>query len=437
MERRQYLLTAATAILFSSVIIGCADNRARSLPAWSPPELKERTVGLDPGDYGPVKERVDRFRATLLRNPADVDALIGLAQVLMYEGRVTGDHPYYYPAADDLLDRALGIDPQNVQGVLSKASILLSLHKFNEALSMAEQAIRLAPNLAAGYGALVDANVELGNYEAAIEAADRMTAIRPDLKSYSRISYLREIHGDVEGAIEAMRLAVDAGAPGSEEKAWGRTTLGQLYLGEGRLEEAEDEFTLAMLEREDYPFALAGLADIHIAKGNADSAVQLLDRAIALLPEFSFVEMQADIYRRNGDDRRADSLIGVIEAMLAEDEASGHDMDRELALLWTKHGIKPEEALERAKREYAKRPANIDAQELMARVLLGAGKPEEARAYSLKARRLGTQHAMMIRHAGLIEMALGNEKEGETLLQRARSINPYLPAGGSEGWAGL
>ncbi len=43
---------------------------------------------------------------------------------------------------------------------------------------------------------------------------NRMVSIRPDIRSYSRISYLREIHGDIPGAIEAMELAVEAGAPG-------------------------------------------------------------------------------------------------------------------------------------------------------------------------------------------------------------------------------
>jgi hypothetical protein len=54
---------------------------------------------------------------------------------------------------------------------------------------------------------LVDGNVEMGNYATAIEEADKMISIRPDIRSYSRASYLREIHGDYPGAIDAMKLA--------------------------------------------------------------------------------------------------------------------------------------------------------------------------------------------------------------------------------------
>jgi hypothetical protein len=39
----------------------------------------------------------------------------------------------------------------------------------------------------------VDGNVEMGNYDSAVAFADKMVALRPDLTSYSRVSYLREI----------------------------------------------------------------------------------------------------------------------------------------------------------------------------------------------------------------------------------------------------
>lgn len=403
-----------TMLLLLSAAWGCTRSDANETAdaAWKIPELKERAAGLDPGDFVMVKERAESFRMALKANPSDTKALTGLAQVFMYEARVTGDHPYYYPAAESLLDRALALDPDDYQAVISKASVLLSLHRFDDALVVAQKAVRLSPDAAAGYGALVDACVELGRYDEAVAAADRMVAVRPDLKSYSRVSYLREIHGDGSGAIEAMKLAVDAGAPGSEEKAWARTTLGVLYLEQGKPEAAEREFRMTSLERERYPFALAGLARVFIAKGMNDSALALLNDAIALVPEFSFVELQAEIHRVAGNHHAADSLVAMVESMLREDEASGHVMDRELALLYAAHGIKLDEALVRAGRELERRPENIDAQDAMAYVLLRAGKPREAMAYCAKARRLGTKGAAIIAHAALIDAELGNANAG-------------------------
>jgi hypothetical protein len=62
----------------------------------------------------------------------------------------------------------------------------------------------------------------------------------------------------------------------------------------------------------------------------------------------------------------ADSLVGVVEAMLAEDEASGHAMNSELAMLYARHGIKLDEALVRARRELERRPGNRDVRAMMA-----------------------------------------------------------------------
>ena len=431
MRRIQSLYILFVLPAFLLVAYGCSESTERGNGergnSWEPVALKERVQGLDAGDYRLVKKQADAFDARLKSNPDEMEALIGLAQVFMYEARVTGDHPYYYPAALELIDRALNQDPQNYEALVSKASVLLSLHKFSEALSVAEKSVAAMPDRAVGYGALVDANVELGRYAEAVDAADRMVAIRPDLKSYSRVSYLREIHGDNQGAVQAMQLAVDAGAPGSEEKAWAQTTLGNLYLDEGDLPKAEREFRMASLERLDYPFALAGLARVYVLNGQHDSAMALLDKALTLVPEFSFVEMKADMYRAVGNDRAADSLVAVVEEMLAEDEASGHSMDRELALLYARHGIKADEAVARAHKELARRPDNIQAQDMMAYVLLRSGQPREADRFMGKARRMGAESGMMTAHAGLIQTALGNNAEGQALLRKAMQLNPHLP----------
>src|SRR5205807_8990054 len=85
----------------------------------------------------------------------------------------------------------------------------------------------LGPARPTAYGVLVDALVELGRYDEATAAAQVMTDMRPDLSSYSRISYLRELHGDTNGAMAAMRLAIQAGPLRSEATAWCDVQLGK------------------------------------------------------------------------------------------------------------------------------------------------------------------------------------------------------------------
>ena len=57
---------------------------------------------------------------------------------------------------------------------------------------------------------------------------------KPNLAAYARVSYLRELHGDLEGAAAAMRLAVAAGGPAPENNAYVLALLGELERRRGR-----------------------------------------------------------------------------------------------------------------------------------------------------------------------------------------------------------
>jgi hypothetical protein len=125
-----------------------------------------------------------------------------LSALYLQEARISGNYTYYDMAAMKLVNDVLKKDANNFEGLTFKALIFLSQHHFAEGLAVAEQVRRLYPYSAHVYGILTDANVELGRYDSALVNIDRMVSIRPDLSSYSRISYQREIHGDNEGAIE-------------------------------------------------------------------------------------------------------------------------------------------------------------------------------------------------------------------------------------------
>ena len=427
-------ILTTTLLLLLGAFTGCSTDRSDAAAKgqgekMTVPELKDRAPGLDAGDWSQVARRYEEGRRGLIDNPEDVEALIAVAQVFMYEARVTGDHPYYYPAAERMLDRALAIDPDRYEGVITKAAVLLSLHRFEEARAMADRAVALAPNAAAPWGALVDAYVELGDLKKAVEAADRMMAIRPDLKSYARVSYLRELHGDSDGAIEAMKLAVGAGAPGSEEKAWARTALGDIYYNLDRIADAEREYLLTVAERKDYPFALAGLARVRYVRGDEAGALRTLDTAITLVPEFSFVEIQADIHRAEGRIRIADSLVDVISGMLAEDEASGHSMNLELARLYASHDRNLREAVRRARKDVEARPSSAEALDVLAWALFRAGEEKEAKKMIDRAHLLAPGNGLILAHAGYIDLALGNRLEGEKKVKMARELRPRMPIG--------
>ena len=96
------------------------------------------------------------------------------------------------------------------------------------------------------YGVIVDAQVELGRYDAAERTLQRMVDLKPNLDSYARVSYFRELHGDLPGAIEAMRLAASAGGDARENLAYVQTLLGNLELARGHTADAERAYRLAL-----------------------------------------------------------------------------------------------------------------------------------------------------------------------------------------------
>ena len=88
------------------------------------------------------------------------------------------------------------------------------------ALSLSQRARALAPDALAAFPVQVDALVELGRYDAAERALQDFVDRKPNLAAYARVSYLRELHGDLDGAADAMRAAIAAGGPVPENIAY-------------------------------------------------------------------------------------------------------------------------------------------------------------------------------------------------------------------------
>jgi tetratricopeptide (TPR) repeat protein len=387
MKTKLYLYIA----LFSFCIASCTQSGQNKDNTYlknveAIPLLLDRNEALKVDiEWSNTQSQYGRNREIAARKPHEPEAWLKLAEVFVAEARVTGEHGHYYPAALNMVNTALAIPElkkdAKFQALALKAGVLLSLHQFREALSVGQEATELNLNNAHIKGVLVDAYVELGNYPEAVKQADLMMQIRPDLRSYSRVSYLREIHGDVPGAIEALKMAISSGAPASEETAWAMLTLGNLYKEYHQPKQAREIYGHILEQRPNYPFAMAAIAHLDITQGAQAKGEAGLKQAIEIIPEVGFYVDLASLYQATGRKKEAQELIPEILKMLADDTKAGHQMGMTYAEVYGNLLNDWATARVYAHEEYTARPDNMDVNILMAKVEERMGRKNEARKY--------------------------------------------------------
>jgi tetratricopeptide (TPR) repeat protein len=352
-------------------------------------------------------------------------ATLGLE--LQQRARVTGD-PSLYPAAERELRRALELDDRNAAALRGLAALAASRHRFADSLRLARRALRLEPGSATGLGLLGDASLELGRYEEAFAAFDRMASLKPNANAYARISYARELLGDTRGAIEAMRLAVDASIGVAEPSAWSRTLLGTLLLGARREAEAEARFREALAFVPGYPAALAGLADLAAANGDLERSASLYRRAAAASRVPEHAASLGDTLALLGRADAAERAWREAEARERLFAAAGGRNLLETAEFDLDHDRRVRSALDRARRGRAERPS-VEGDHVLAWALYKNDRCAEARPVSLRSLRLGTLDVDGLYHHSLIEACLGNRARAAAYRARVRELAPaYLDA---------
>jgi tetratricopeptide (TPR) repeat protein len=396
------------------------------------PLLDRKNVVAQTEEWEKVKKNFDGLMKMIATNPDDSSSRIALSILYIQEARVTGNYMYYDLAAMKYVNEVLEKNSMNFQALSFKSLLYLSQHHFADGLSFAEKAQKINPYNAFVYGLLVDGNVETGNYKAAIEYADKMVSIRPDIRSYSRISYLREIHGDYPGAIEAMKMATESGQPGDETAEWSRVQLGQLYEKTGDLKNAEMHYTIALQNRPNYAYALAGLGRLSLASKDYNKAVHYFLQADSLVNDYSFKEELIDVYQLSDQKNKADSISAIVINAMNKDAQSGKDnqsighyADRELAYAYLKTN-NYDKALEHALAEYNRRPDNIDVNETVAWVYYKKGNYEKALPYIQVAMKTNSKNPTLLCHAGLIYAKAGDKMKAKAILQEALKNTPNV-----------
>lgn len=417
---KKTLLIIGIVLVISAIIAGVRFAPSKADPSEKLPS-QNTVASTSPATI--ADRQIQTAQSLIGKSPADAKGYNLLCAAFIKKARETGDFSFN-AKAETALNRSFeaAAAENNYDALKLKAMLLLVYHQFDEALDAARQAKEIRSDDPQNYGAITDALIELGRYNEAFDSAREMMNRRPGTNSYSRAAYLRELQGDVRGAIEAMRAAAEA-SPDPETSAWCRVHLGDLLLNNGELAAADHEFDVALYYFPDYHLALAGKARFFLASGDKNRAIEFYKQAQERVPLPETAIALGDLYSKIGQADEAKKQYDLLEFIERENSNKGGTYSRLLALYYADHDIKLDEALEIARRERAAR-SDIYTCDALAWTLYKKGDFAEAKKAIDEALRLKTRDARINFHAGMIENALGSRADAVKHLRLALKINP-------------
>jgi tetratricopeptide (TPR) repeat protein len=431
--RRQIRRTWFALVLLTTVAIGfvafgppSARSSADVLRGMAPPGTAADGTFTPPADASPAEREIAKRYEIVRVAPDTVDGYVLLGDAYLQHVRETAD-PTDYGRAAAALNEARLLASDNPEAVIGLGVLALARHDFAGALSLGQQAVALAPNSSRARGVVVDALTELGRYSDAVTAAQQMIDLRPDLASLSRVAYQRELRGDIDGAIDAMARAFDAGAgTPPENREYIRVLIGDLYLLKGDEPTARQVYQASLEVIPDFVWANAGLARAAVARADLETAIAYYEKATEKLPIAELLIALGETQEAAGHVDEAEGNYELVRAVQKLLVANGVNIDLELALFDANHGDAGS-AVELASRAYASQP-NVKAADALGWALFRAGRVDEAARYSAESLRLGSTYPAFAFHAGTIALAQGRTADAEAFLERATSATGTLSA---------
>jgi tetratricopeptide (TPR) repeat protein len=369
-------------------------------------------------------DRIAMYQSLVQSKPEDLHYQNLLAGAFIQKVRETTDFSYL-DRSSQILENVISLDSQNYEALRLRSEVELERHNFKKVAEYSRQLATLAPNDSWNWGTLGDALIETGDYEPAAEAYQKMVSIRPDLSSYNRAAWYHFLAGDMPGAIEIMKRAIQSGSASAENTAWCLVELGHLYMKSGRIAEAEQSYATAIKVFPGYHPGYAGLGRSQAAAGDVAAAIQSFERAQASTPLPDYAAALYDLYTAAGKTKKAADQMELIDVIDNLGQAAKEKANRNLAIIYADHDHRVDRALELATAELDVR-RDIYTYDALAWALYKNKKFAEAEKAIAEAMKLSTPEPAFYYHAGMIASGLGKKQEAAEYLKKALALNPHF-----------
>jgi tetratricopeptide (TPR) repeat protein len=420
------VLLAVGAVLGGAVLLrpsrsdGAVSDSRYGAPGLAP---VARSGAVPAGSAAKLAVSIEAAQARLRRLPGDWATWAELAAGYVQQARLTAD-PSYYAKADGAVRKSREVQPRgNFLADIAAGSLAAARHDFGRALALGQRASTVDAYSATAQGVVVDALIELGRYDQAWIAAQRMVDLRPDTGSLSRASYAAELRGQSAVAASLLNEALNL-APTPDDAGFAMYYLGELAWNTGDLRAAADWYETGLRRAPDYLPLLSGRARVAAATGRYADAVAAYETLVARQPQPAYLIEYGDLLLAHGDRAGAAAQYAVVRTEEKLFTASGVNVDLELALFDADHGA-PARALGEARAEYAvRRPVAVA--DALGWALHANGRDREALPYARAAVRLGTRSALFRYHLGVIEAGVGDRAGARRDLAEALRLNPHF-----------
>jgi len=380
------------------------------------------SASAGPGATALTRE-IAALQASLGRAPNDYQAWASLGLDYVQQAKITVD-PSYYPKATQALDRSLALNStENFTAMAGQATLKAGEHDFSAALMWAQRGLAINPYNDTLYGALNDAQTQLGMYDEAGRSAERMNELKPGTPAFTRAEYVFELHGDIASATAVMRRALDD-ATNPADRAFVHYYRGELAFNAGDPAAALAENEAGQQADPGYAALLEGRARAEAALGDTEAALRDYAKVVSQVPQPQYLVEYGELLQSLGREKEAQQQYAVFSTEVALFEANGVLLDTDPALFYADHGD-PAKALAFGEAGLRIRPF-IEMEDAYAWTLHVNGRDAEALQHEQKAMALGTRNALFYFHAGMIEKSLGRTAQATADLKQALVINPHF-----------
>ncbi|WP_228183490.1 tetratricopeptide repeat protein [Streptomyces anulatus] len=359
---------------------------------------------------------IEALQARVARLPKDPGGWAALGMAYVQQARSTAD-PATYDRAEKALRTSLSVQGRgNTDAETAMGALAAARHDFPAALRWARKATTSGPYSSSAYGVLADAHTQLGHYDEADEAVQKMTDLRPDAASLARASYAFELKGNTVRARALMQRSLVA-ATTPADRAFAHSVLAGLDLQDANPREALARTRTALSAAPTDSALLETRARAYLALGDTTKAVADYRAAIAIAPLPHYLLGLGELEQALGHRERAAQNYDLLRAQDRIREAAGEPADTDAILFEADHG-NPRRAVALAEGTLRNRPF-VAVHDAYAWALHRAGRDTEALIQADKALAQGTRSALFHYHRAAIHHALGDPEAARRDLTEA------------------